>query len=58
MVQYQPINIQEEDSVNDLILQIDTIVQYDEFKMPKESMLPREDFDDENDDEGGQMGFE
>ncbi len=51
MVQYIPLNIQEEESVDTIIQQIDLVVQYDEFRMPKESLLPPEDGDNQDDDE-------
>jgi hypothetical protein len=40
LVQYIPLNIQDEDSVNAIITQIDLLVQYDEYRMPKESDMP------------------
>jgi len=40
MVQYIPLNIQDDDSVDAIITQIDLLVQYDEHRMPKEGMMP------------------
>jgi hypothetical protein len=34
MVQYIPLNIQDEESVDSLIHHMDTVVQYDEFRLP------------------------
>ena len=48
LVQYQPLNIQDEESVDNVIQQIDMLVQYDEFRLPKESMMM--DNGDPNDD--------
>ena len=60
LVQYIPLNIQDEDSVNTIIQQIDTLVQYDEYRLPKESMMNDNNEGDEdqgdgimNDDDGG-----
>lgn len=55
LVQYVPLNIKDEESIDTIIQQIDSVVQYDEFKLPKESMLPREDFDDN--EEAGDMEY-
>ena len=43
MVQYLPLNIQDEESVDALIHHIDSVVQYDEFRLPNDNLLPRED---------------
>ena len=40
MVQYIPLNIQDDDSVDAMITQIDLLVQYDEYRMPKEGNMP------------------
>lgn len=37
MVNYQQLNITEEDSMQDLMTQIDNLVQFDEHRMPKDS---------------------
>lgn len=46
MVQYVPLNIQDEESIDTIIQQIDSVVQYDDFRLPKESNLPNEDGQD------------
>ena len=40
MVQYIALNIQDDDSVDAMITQIDLLVQYDEYRMPKEGNMP------------------
>ena len=35
-VNFQLLNIQDEDSVQDLMINIDNMVQYDEYRMPKD----------------------
>jgi GPN-loop GTPase len=35
-VNFQPLNIQDEESVQDLMINIDNMVQYDEYRMPKD----------------------
>ena len=52
MVQYIPLNIQDEDSIDTIMTQIDMLVQYDEYRMPKESLMP-DNGDDENDGNQG-----
>ena len=37
LVQYTTSNIQDEESIQNLILHIDNLVQYDEYKMPKDT---------------------
>lgn len=40
--------------------QIDSVVQYDEFRLPRESQLPNEDFDEregEDDDDQNDMEY-
>eukprot|EP00347_Sterkiella_histriomuscorum_P008180 403346075 len=57
MVQYVPLNIQDEESIDTIMQQIDSVVQYDEFRLPKESLLPNDDGneDDQEDGDGGDM---
>lgn len=55
MVQFIPLNIMDEESIDTIIQQIDSVVQYDEFRLPKESLLPNEDGGEEeekNEDDG------
>lgn len=52
LVQYIPLNIQDEESVDGVMQQMDLLVQYDEYRMPRESAMrdndePRE---EEHDD--------
>lgn len=47
MVQYQTLDINDEESVDNLINQLDSLVQYDEFRLPREHLLPNEDVDEE-----------
>ena len=51
LVQYIPLNIQDEDSVDTIIMQIDTLVQYDEYRMPKDGNMA----DNAEQGEGGMM---
>ena len=51
LVQYIPLNIQDEDSVDTIIQQIDNLVQYDEYRMPKEGNMA----DNADQGEGGGM---
>ena len=37
LVNFQQLDISEEDSVNEVIAQLDNMVQYDEYRMPKDS---------------------
>lgn len=55
MVQYIPLNIQDEESIDGLIMQIDSVVQYDEFRMPKEGMLGEDNQDGEEDERADHM---
>lgn len=56
MVQFIPLNIMDEESIDTVIQQIDSVVQYDEFRLPKESLLPNEDGEEEEkDNEDGGM---
>lgn len=36
LVSYQPVDITEEESINDVIMQIDGLVQYDDYRMPND----------------------
>lgn len=36
-VNYQALDIQDEESINHVMIQIDNMVQYDEYRMPKDS---------------------
>ena len=56
MVQYIPLNIQDEESEDSLIHHMDTLVQYDEFRLPQEHLLPREDGENDYGNEGGEEG--
>lgn len=49
LVQYIPLNIQDEDSVDAIMTQMDLLVQFDEYRMPKEAYMP----DNEEREEGG-----
>ena len=40
LVQYIPLNIADEHSIDAVMTQIDLLVQYDEFRMPKEAYMP------------------
>lgn len=52
MVQYIPLNIQDEESIDTIIQQIDSVVQYDEFRLPKESMIPQDEIDEQEMNDG------
>ena len=52
MVQYTTSDIQDEDSIANLMMHIDNLVQYDEYRMPRDSAFfdnKEEDGGDEND---------
>ena len=51
LVQYIPLNIQDEDSVDTIIQQIDLLVQYDEYRMPREGNMA----DNADQGDGGMM---
>ncbi len=57
LVQYQTLNIQDEESIDGLIAQMDSLVQYDEFRLPREDLLPNEDQDGDNANEDHDMEY-
>ena len=52
MVQYVTFDISDEESIDAMMVQIDNLVQYDEFRLPKESMIPDVEGNDENEGDG------
>ena len=47
-----PLNINDEDSINNLLIQIDNSIQYGEDLEPKEPKWSEEDFEHEEEEEG------
>jgi hypothetical protein len=52
LVQYVPLNILDEDSLDAIMTQVDLLVQYDDYRMPKEAMMPDNYEDPEADAQG------
>lgn len=57
LVNFHPLNINEEDSLNDLLVIIDNAIQYGEGLEPKEDMLGDQQQPDDNEEEGRNFNF-
>jgi len=52
MINFHALDITDEESVSDVLMQIDNMVQYDEYRMPNDKK-----FMDEQDDMGGDENY-
>ena len=52
MVNYHTLDITDEESVSDILMQIDNMVQYDDYRMPNDKKF----MDEQDDMDGDEMG--
>ena len=51
MIRYLPLNIEDEETQENLMMQIDSVVQYMEYQLPKENYPDEVDPEDDNERE-------